>query len=340
MKRENAATITSTVDVVPQPYHAYNPVPDMVSDANRNASIASSTRTISGYAQDIEAATTVTAGTTTWTVTETVFPTAYYPFPVANTSTSLGKTSTISQPILTAASSSAGAGLFYPTSTSAPYPTSNTTSPSATGSSSTTANFTDPITRPTITPSPTITLPSALSTTLTLASTTVSSLLPIGTSVNPAGCPTINNTIYSLPSGQQYQVQCYRAYGGAANIGLDQPHLTDCMQECSTVNAGFSTIRCFGVTWLEYATEGIRCNLKSQTALLNYTDNYFGASAVLLTGVPPPVVGAFNQRVQGETAAGDEDENRAGSSGSAVGESIGGQLPDTDAGTWRLGRVP
>lgn len=42
-KREAAVTLTSLVDVKPVPYaSAYNPVPSMLSDASRNASIASS----------------------------------------------------------------------------------------------------------------------------------------------------------------------------------------------------------------------------------------------------------------------------------------------------------
>ncbi|KAL9595557.1 MAG: hypothetical protein Q9179_004927 [Wetmoreana sp. 5 TL-2023] len=41
-RREKAATITSTVGMQPQPYYAYNPVPSILSYADRHASIASS----------------------------------------------------------------------------------------------------------------------------------------------------------------------------------------------------------------------------------------------------------------------------------------------------------
>ncbi|KAL8659234.1 MAG: hypothetical protein Q9202_007209 [Teloschistes flavicans] len=307
LKRENAATITSTIDAVSQPYYAYNSVSDIVSNAGRNASIAAqvysacsclnlspqtvssqatvqTTRTITARVEATEAAATVTSGTFTSIVTATVVPLPF--FPTANLTADISSfyPSTGTGPI-----NSAGTSLLYPTLTSIPYPGTNTT-----------YTYDPP--------------------TLTLASTTLTAEDPFATSVGKGGCPSVNNTIYTLPTGQQYQIQCYRTYGGAVSIGIDAPQLVDCMKQCSMANSGFSAIRCFGVSWMSYPTTGLHCNLKSQNALSIFTANFFAASAVLLTGVPPPPVGVF-------------DSGKAGDS------SVGGQLPDDDPGTWRRGRV-
>ncbi|KAL8777886.1 MAG: hypothetical protein Q9203_002307 [Teloschistes exilis] len=308
-KRQNAATITSTIDVVPTPYYAYNSVPEMVSDASRNASIAASVysacsclklspktvssqgtvpliRTITGQAQGTAAASTVTSGTSTSTITETIITLPYFP---ANASTSSNNTngSAFAPSTETGPITSGGTGLLYPNITSIPYQVTNTTY--------------------SYTPAP-----------ITLASTTLTAQDPFATSVGKGGCPSVNNTVYTLPGGQQYQIQCYRTYGGSVAIGIDAPHLVECLAMCSMANSGFSAIRCFGVSWMPYPTTGLHCNLKAQTSLLNFTTNFFAASAVLLTGVPPPVVGVF-------------DNGRSGGS-------IGGNLPDDDPGTWRKGR--
>ncbi|KAL9582521.1 MAG: hypothetical protein Q9212_003245 [Teloschistes hypoglaucus] len=327
LKRQNAGTITSTVDVVPTPYYAYNSVPEMVSDASQNASIAASvysacsclrlspktvssqatvpyTRTISGYAQGTAAAATVTSGTSTSTITETKVTLSYFP---ANVSTSANDTNGSPGSPLTETGpiTSAGTGLLYPTITSIPYQVTNTTY--------------------TYTPAP-----------LTLASTTLTAQDPFATSVGKGGCPTVNNTIYTLPGGQQYQIQCYRTYGGPVAIGIDALHLNECIQICSMANAGFSAIRCFGVSWAPYPTTGLHCNLKAQTSLLNFTTNFFAASAVLLTGVPPPVLGIFDNGRAGGTIVGQLPDDDPGTW--RQGKSIDGQLPDDDPGTWRKGK--
>ncbi|KAI4240129.1 MAG: hypothetical protein LQ352_007709 [Teloschistes flavicans] len=242
------------------------------------------TRTITARVEATEAAVTVTSGTFTSIVTATVIPLPF--FPTANLTADISSfyPSTATGPI-----NSAGTSLLYPTLTSIPYPRINTT-----------YTYDPP--------------------TLTLASTTLTAEDPFATSVGKGGCPSVNNTIYTLPTGQQYQIQCYRTYGGAVSIGIDAPQLVDCMQQCSMANSGFSAIRCFGVSWMSYPTTGLHCNLKSQNALSIFTANFFAASAVLLTGVPPPPVGVFD-------------------SGTAGDSSVGGQLPDDDPGTWRRGRV-
>ena len=164
-----------------------------------------------------------------------------------------------------------------------------------------------------------------------IPSSTTSSQLPVGTSINQIGCPGINNTIFTTVAGQQYQLQCYRVYGGAALIGLDRSNARECIEQCSTVNAGFSAIGCYGVTWLQY-DQGIHCNLKSQSALRDYTTSSLAVSAVLLTGVPPPVVGLFGGSRVGVVEAQQEEEKGV----------VGGEkdLPFDHPSTWRMAKVP
>ncbi|KAL9610951.1 MAG: hypothetical protein Q9167_004361 [Letrouitia subvulpina] len=344
-KREAAATLTSTVDVEPVPYAiAYNPVPSMLSDASRNASIASSvysacsclhitpstvnaqsttatTRTIEAIDYKTLAAATVTVGTVTIQVTKTVYntPDDYYPIFSFSPATSTSVPSTvITAPSSYIASTISHGPYSYPSNSSSRIPTANSSGPiplppilnlNATA---------------TINPSPTARPSTSLLSDESLTPTGPS--LPIGTSVNPDGCPTLNNTIYTVPgTNQQYQLQCYRKYGGPNAIGLDEPYFRECIQECSVVNNGFSAVRCFGVSWLKYGI-GVHCNLKAQSGLASYTVDYLAVSAVLLTGVPPPVVGAFSQRLS------------AGTDGSgAEGKDVFGQFPDDDPGLWRVG---
>ena len=85
----------------------------------------------------------------------------------------------------------------------------------------------------------------------------------------------------------------------------------------------------------------MHCNLKAQSSLLDYQDNYYlGASAILLTGVPPPVIGTFEAR-DGALAPDDDDFARDGSTQEGgIGASIGGHLPDDDPRTWRVVNRP
>lgn len=322
LKRDPAATITSIIDVEPQPY-PYNYVSSLALSADRNAAIASSvfsacsclhlapktvvsqatvhsTRTLTGFNAGTEYAATVTAGTTTLTVTQSVFPQTEQPsynisVPTSNISSSTGSSVFSNSQVTTISLTSTrtntvystGTGLpYFPnaTSISPPYPTTNGTSTSLNASSATSS--------------------------FSSASSSASSL-PIGNSITPGGCPSINNTIYSLPTGEQYQLQCYRRYGGAVSIGLDQNDFRECIEECSIVNRGFSLVRCYGVTWLKYDKQGIRCNLKSQTSLGSFTTYELAVSAVLLTGVPAPIVGAFEggNRGVGTRVASAEDSD-------------------------------
>ncbi|KAI4263186.1 MAG: hypothetical protein L6R42_001661 [Xanthoria sp. 1 TBL-2021] len=338
-KRENAATITSTLDVQPQP-SPFNYVQSMCSGADTNASIASSvysacsclsitpktvstqstiqtTRTITGSIEETQAAATVTSGTSTSTVTETIPQGNYYPDPVYGDSSSLASSSSVGVP-LSASSILSGT---VPSLSTAPI---NFTNSYSTGNGSGPRGGVSTASTPYTATLPETTLSSYIPS--VIPTSTTSSQLPvdtfIGEPINPEGCPGINNTIWTNSYGQQYQLQCYRFYGGPISIGLDQPHFRECMEQCSLVNAGFSAIRCYGVTWLKFG-DGIHCNLKSQSVLRDYTTNYDAVSAVLLTGVPQPGVGLFRG---------------AGPGSGSVGGKM--QFPDDHPGTWRMAKVP
>ncbi|KAI4095356.1 MAG: hypothetical protein LQ344_001654 [Seirophora lacunosa] len=328
LKRDGAAAVTSAVDVVPQPY-SYDYVSSLASEADQNA-----TRSIQGNNVMTEYAATVTAGTSTITVTSNALPVFTYPYlntsePSAE-STSFTTVSTTSTRYNTTYIT--GTALPFPLNTTSllpPYPTSNTSSAAAL---TTTGPSLDPTSSSSASSSNTSTailsIGTSINTSSSSAPTSVASTAPpgIGTSVNPRGCNTINNTIFTDDTGRQYQIQCYLRYGGPVSIGLDSATFRECMDECSTVNAGFSAIRCYGVTWLKYARGTVRCNLKAQAPLLE-GGIYDGeaASAVLLTGVPPPVAGQFR--------VGDGDDDDDWGSGAA------GSLADHNPGTWREGRI-
>ncbi|KAL8688443.1 MAG: hypothetical protein Q9224_004882, partial [Gallowayella concinna] len=223
------------------------------------------TRTITGSAEETQAAATITIDTSTLTITETVRAQANDdPYSVYSEPWSLLDTSSISLPIPPTAADpypvySEPWSLLDTSSISLPIPPTAAVPP-ATAPSLLPAP-------PTFTNSYSILLPtlgpSSSSSSLIASSSTTSSFRPVGTSINPLGCPTINNTIYTAQNGEQFQLQCYRQYGGPVSIGLDQFVFRECIEQCSKVNQGFSAVRCFGVTWLQYNT-GVRCNLKAQ----------------------------------------------------------------------------
>ncbi|KAL8800710.1 MAG: hypothetical protein Q9182_004982 [Xanthomendoza sp. 2 TL-2023] len=270
------------------------------------------TRTITGLAEETQAAVTITSGTSTLTITETVRAQPNdIPYPVYSESSSLLDSGSIRIPIPPTASAPPATA---PSLAPAPPPFNDSYS-TGTGSG------------PTSVPS------SSASSILNTSSSTTSSLRPIGNSINPLGCPTINNTIYTTENGEQFQLQCYRQYGGPVSVGLDQSNFRDCIEECSKVNQGFSAVRCYGTTWLKYFS-GIHCNLKGQSGLATYTTHYDAVSAVLL-GAPGPPVGLFgvgDGLTKGLPRQGAEGKEAA----VAVVGGDKGQLMDSDPGTWRL----
>ncbi|KAL8658885.1 MAG: hypothetical protein Q9226_000720 [Calogaya cf. arnoldii] len=320
-----------------------------INDLTSTLQPATSRTTINGSTERTEAAATVTSGASTMTVTETLGAQGnYYAYDVYSQPSSVlssdvagGISSDSLSPSVTASSvppvtatsvlsvsSDTTGGLLLgsfvssftalnlstaSTSLIDSYSTGTGSGPRG-GASTTSAPYTATLSVATL-PSY---IPSLIPTSTTSSSLPVDTT--IGDSIDPEGCPGLNNTIWTNTYGKQYQLQCFRFYGGPISIGLDQPHFRECIEQCSLVNAGFSAVRCYGVTWLKYG-DGIHCNLKSQTALREYTTNYEAVSAVLLTGVPPPVVGLFR-------GAGPSSGN------------LGGKLPDDHSGTWRRAKLP
>ncbi|KAI4215110.1 MAG: hypothetical protein LQ351_002425 [Letrouitia transgressa] len=338
-KREAAVTLTSVVDVEPVPYASVsNSVPSILSDASRNASIASSVYSACSCLHITPS--TVNAQSTTATV---LWPRMFLNLQIqiwliehrreplkqsiikfwlpllfsSATSTSVPFTA-ITAPSSPIVSTISQGPYSYLSNSSSRVPTTNSSG----------IIPTPPILNlnatATIDPTPTAGPSTPLLPDEPFTPTGPS--LPIGTSVNPDGCPALNNTVYTVPgTNQQYQLQCYRKYGGPNTIGLDEPSFRECIQECSFVNNGFSAIRCFGVSWLKYGI-GVHCNLKGQSGLVSYTVDYLAVSAVLLTGVPPPVVGAFSQRLSaGTESSGTEKKD------------VFGPFPDDDPDLWKVG---
>ena len=91
---------------------------------------------------------------------------------------------------------------------------------------------------------------------------------PIGTSINPAGCPSIDGNLYSdnttVTSPQTFQIQCYRAFSTPNYQATNETSLPDCIAACDNINGGGSIITggqsglfCFGVTWLRVCLQSV-----------------------------------------------------------------------------------
>ena len=112
-------------------------------------------------------------------------------------------------------------------------------------------------------------------------------LLPVGAQVAPTSCPGINNHIYTVPGtgpADQYQFKCFVEYTGRPYQDLEQLSLPECIAECSNINAVFSRLDCFGVSYMQNST-GLHCTLLAQAALNSSTVNGAAISAVLATSV-------------------------------------------------------
>ncbi|KAL8922571.1 MAG: hypothetical protein Q9208_005074 [Pyrenodesmia sp. 3 TL-2023] len=304
-KRDDPPAFTNAVDAYPQPY-GYDFVSVMLSSADRNAEIASSVfsacsclriapRTVSSQAT--VQSTRIISGYNDVPLTQyeaTVTADPYYnasePATDSTSYTTISTTSTRYSTVYPTGTAIPPYALNT-TSSAPPYPTTNASSSSITSSSTTSSSTTS----------------SSI-----FSSSSTSSILPVATflSINGPACPTVNNTLFTTSTNKVYQIQCYRAYGGPASIGLDRPTFRECIEECSQVNAGFSAVRCYGVTWMNGAPGTVKCTLKSQSVLRSGVEDFMAASAVLLTDVPEPVVGQFRGMPQ---------------------------LADDDAGTWRVG---
>lgn len=146
-------------------------------------------------------------------------------------------------------------------STCAPTNPSNNTS-NSTGSSPSTTPI--PTSSNTTAPAANATSPPPPSYNVTTAphNITNTTAYPIGTTINPKGCPTINSTLFrdntTVPIQQVYQLQCYRYYSGPNYQSLPETNFRSCIAACDSINGGGSASNggvegkfCYGVTWLK-----------------------------------------------------------------------------------------
>jgi hypothetical protein len=91
---------------------------------------------------------------------------------------------------------------------------------------------------------------------------------PIGNSIQPAGCPSVDNDLYldntTVVTPQTFQVQCYRSFSSPNYQELQELHFNACIAACDNINGGGSAINggtvglfCYGVTWFKVG--GYRC---------------------------------------------------------------------------------
>ncbi|KAL8833111.1 MAG: hypothetical protein Q9170_004493 [Blastenia crenularia] len=97
-----------------------------------------------------------------------------------------------------------------------------------------------------------------------------------------SNCPGLNGTVVGLSDGQQFAIVCQTEYGGPVDVGLQEPTLQDCIQQCGTANNGFSAVRCRGLTYYPNVTNRPNCNFKNAASLLSFDEDEYAVSAVLI----------------------------------------------------------
>ena len=78
-----------------------------------------------------------------------------------------------------------------------------------------------------------------------------SSYLPTASpspSADANGCPYRNGTKY-IAQCQEFTILCYQNFAGPTFLGLSEATLNDCIEDCATVNVGFSQDRCYGLSY-------------------------------------------------------------------------------------------
>ncbi|MCJ1364474.1 hypothetical protein MMC16_003585 [Acarospora aff. strigata] len=122
--------------------------------------------------------------------------------------------------------------------------------------------------------------------TLTISSTTTTtaSASPTVTPFDPDGCPAINGTIITAASnGETFLVLCEVDFPGADVIGLREPNLEACVDECAQVNDGFSATRCLGASFRPQLERN--CYLKTNVDQGVLDPPYEVVSAILISAL-------------------------------------------------------
>ena len=105
----------------------------------------------------------------------------------------------------------------------------------------------------------------------------------------------LTTSLKSYPLHTAY-IPCRSAIFNYSSITTLDDSSTNSKISGSAVNGGQEGLYCYGVTWLWYAggVNSLRCLLKTQGGLNQSVENdMLAVSAVLLTGVPLPVLAAY-----------------------------------------------
>jgi len=97
----------------------------------------------------------------------------------------------------------------------------------------------------------------------------------------PDGCPAINGTTLTATDGEVFLVLCDTDFVGRDSIGLIEPDLQACVEECSIANRGFSATRCLGVSYRPQLANN--CYLKTNVDNPTTNTTYEVVSAILIT---------------------------------------------------------
>ncbi|PMD60190.1 uncharacterized protein K444DRAFT_398550 [Hyaloscypha bicolor E] len=124
-----------------------------------------------------------------------------------------------------------------------------------------------------------------LSTGTTQPSATTTVIIPVAT--DKAGCPLVNNTVFTAPSGSRFQKICY---DDILSINIDfQMHVVtsfdSCIGLCDSANVENGTPICKSVVWDLGGSDNQDCWLKNASAVLtpnSQTGNVNGTAAAIL----------------------------------------------------------
>lgn len=97
----------------------------------------------------------------------------------------------------------------------------------------------------------------------------------------PDGCPALNGTTLTATDGEVFLVLCDTDFNGRNSIGLSEPDLQACVEECSVANRGFSATRCLGVSYRPQLANN--CYLKTHVDNQTTNTTYEVVSAILIT---------------------------------------------------------
>ena len=94
-------------------------------------------------------------------------------------------------------------------------------------------------------------------------------------------CPYPDHYTYSSQC-QDFEILCYKNYAGPTFLGLFEKNLNDCIEDCATVNVGFSQDKCYGITFNVSEIAEKNCYFKTAEGVQNPVDNELIVAAHLI----------------------------------------------------------